>query len=185
MWLGALTLHLALLSAVLHASRRRRKRYSPASAVLLTELLKLGLSVTLVFLSGELDATMQQSAPHSTGAAAVKMNPAGQDVLAEGPRVADASAAPSVWSSTSTPPADFNPMPPSRLKLYTSRLLTMLESRSWLALSRLVHRGSVDVVVPAACFALQAHLQYIAAEHLSVPVSQLLYQLKVRDFIPV
>lgn len=55
--LTALTLHLSLLSSVLFISRSSTSgpRYNPSSAVVLTEVIKIIVSIGLVFSSGELE----------------------------------------------------------------------------------------------------------------------------------
>lgn len=54
--LTALTFHLSLLSSVLYVSRSSSySRYNASSAVVLTELIKIVVSILLVFASGELE----------------------------------------------------------------------------------------------------------------------------------
>lgn len=65
--LSALTLHLSLLSAVLYASRTTSSahpddpKYHPASAVVLTEIIKIILSTAIVFASGELNTRVDRA----------------------------------------------------------------------------------------------------------------------------
>lgn len=59
--LGALTLHLSLLSSVLFISRTTSSQnYNASSAVILTELIKVTIAILLIFLSGELESGVER-----------------------------------------------------------------------------------------------------------------------------
>jgi hypothetical protein len=60
--LGALTIHLSLLSSVLFISRisSPEQKYNASSAVILTELVKILLAIAIMFGSGELESSVQE-----------------------------------------------------------------------------------------------------------------------------
>lgn len=75
------------------------------------------------------------------------------------------------------------PSTPQLAVSYLVRLTTLTDRDYWVALFTMVRRGAATVAIPAILFAFQSIAQYTVSENLTVPVSQLMYQLKVSQFL--
>ncbi|GAA5954814.1 hypothetical protein JCM21900_005911 [Sporobolomyces salmonicolor] len=150
--LVTLTVQNSALTIVLHYSRisvPKDKMYSAASAVLLNELLKGAISLSIAF----------RNAVHSvssSGGGSGEYAPVDKDELESGRKGGrDAGTAASVWE-------------PRRIKSAAKKTVAEIFSNDCWKLS-----------IPACLYVIQNNLQFVAASNLDVPTFQVTYNLKI------
>ncbi|GAA5913949.1 hypothetical protein JCM5296_004487 [Sporobolomyces johnsonii] len=154
--LVTLTVQNSALTIVLHYSRisvPKDKMYSAASAVLLNELLKGAISLSIAFRNAV------HAAPTSGGGAGLGLGeyaPVDKDELESGRKGGrDAGLAISVWE-------------PRRIKSAARKTVAEVFSNDCWKLS-----------IPACLYVIQNNLQFVAASNLDVPTFQVTYNLKI------
>ncbi|GAA5970115.1 hypothetical protein JCM11641_000275 [Rhodosporidiobolus odoratus] len=155
--LVTLTVQNSALTIVLHYSRisvPKDRMYNAASAVLLNELLKGAISLSIAFRNSVLAASSPVSALERGEYSKLELNDGGKQRRGSG-SLMSGSAGASMWT-------------PENVVRGGRKMLTEVFSNDCWKLS-----------IPACLYVIQNNLQFVAASNLDVPTFQVTYNLKI------